>query len=114
MKPSQCLRGQTACHRLWGPRSANVHSEWGFPQKCKDAAFCERNRGKAGDVYALSADSVALEGSTLRGVVINEETDPHVELSLQVTMYEGFVRLQLDEPGTGRYQVPDVLTETFQ
>jgi len=86
-------------------------------KNCADANFCTRNRGRAGDVYALRPGSAELRGgSTLAAAVVNEDAEGAPELALSVTLYHGFLRLQLDEAGSGsgRYRVPDVLDAGFE
>lgn len=63
-------------------------------------------------MYALQPDSVALHGSVLTATVVNEEVEPNVPLKLTVTMYNGFMRLHLNEVAeTERYEVPNVLMD---
>jgi hypothetical protein len=83
-------------------------------QKCADASFCSRNRGRAGDVYSIKPGSAVLSGAKLAATVVNEEVEPAVELTLTLSLYDGFLRLQVDEAQpVGRYMVADVLAEGF-
>jgi len=84
-------------------------------KKCDDANFCKRNRGRAGDVYALQPETAKLQGSVLSATVLNEETEPPVQFKLQVTFYNSFLRVHLNEmPDKGRYQVSGVLSEDME
>ena len=62
---------------------------------CSMAAFCQRLRGTQGDVYALDPSSVSLTGSGLTAKLAN--TKSSAQFNLQLTSYEGTVRLHIDE-----------------
>ena len=73
-------------------------------QKCADSAFCRRLRGKAGDVYALQAGTLQVEGAKLTARVVNEANQAEFDLTL--TSYGNSVRLFIDEAApNNRYQV---------
>jgi hypothetical protein len=76
------------------------------PQKCKDAGFCDRNRGRAGGAdYSVDPGSVAVSGSELRAALASKAA-PGAPLELLLRAYQGgIVRVTVDEPGAGRYQV---------
>ncbi|GBF95413.1 glucan 1,3-alpha-glucosidase-like [Raphidocelis subcapitata] len=79
-------------------------------KKCKTASFCDRNRGQArGGTYRVDPASLALSGPELRAALLNSAA-PGVALNLTLRAYGGgVVRLIVDEPGAGRYHVPDIL-----
>ena len=62
---------------------------------CSMAAFCQRLRGTQGDVYAVDSSSVSLTGSGLTAKLAN--TRSNAQFKLQLTNYEGTVRLHIDE-----------------
>lgn len=62
---------------------------------CSMAAFCQRLRGTQGDVYAVDPSSVSLTGSGLTAKLAN--TKSNAQFKLQLTNYEGTVRLHIDE-----------------
>lgn len=73
-------------------------------QKCADSAFCKRLRGQKSDVYAIKTESLAVKGSKLRALVVNEAN--HAEFHLEMTAYDGIVRLHIDEDASKkRFQV---------
>jgi hypothetical protein len=86
-----------------------------YLQKCKDASFCDRNRGKAGRKFTVDPASVAASGAALSAALISDAPPapgggggaaagpPRFNLTL--LSYGGTVRLLVDEPGAGRYQV---------
>ncbi|KIY98585.1 hypothetical protein MNEG_9375 [Monoraphidium neglectum] len=83
-------------------------------KKCKDASFCDRNRGKAGRKFTVDPASVAASGAALSAALISDAPPapgggggaaagpPRFNLTL--LSYGGTVRLLVDEPGAGRYQ----------
>ena len=80
-------------------------------QKCNDAAFCKRLRGQKGDVYAVQTDSVVVQDSRLTASVKNENADG-AEFQLNLTAYDGIVRLTIDEDASkGRFKVLHILEE---
>ena len=73
-------------------------------QRCADSAFCQRLRGKAGDVYAVQPATLHVEGASLTARVLNEANK--AEFDLRLTSYGSSVRLLIDEaPPNNRYQV---------
>ena len=62
---------------------------------CSMAAFCQRLRGTQGDVYAVDPSSVSLTGSGLAAKLAN--TKSTAQFKLQLTNYEGTVRMHIDE-----------------
>lgn len=73
-------------------------------QKCADSAFCQRLRGKAGNVHALQLYTLQVEGAKLKARVLNEATKAEFDLTL--TSYGDSVRLIIDEIApNNRYQV---------
>lgn len=81
-------------------------------QKCKDAGFCERNRGKpTGGAYSIVPGSASAAGATLTASLANSGAPAGAPpLNLTLRAYAGgVVRLVIDEPGADRYQVPDIL-----
>ena len=62
---------------------------------CSMAAFCQRLRGTQGDVYAVDPSSVSLTGSGLTAKLANRKSS--AQFKLQLTSYEGTVRLHIDE-----------------
>eukprot|EP01025_Chloroclados_australasicus_P058075 TRINITY_DN7270_c0_g1_i1.p1 TRINITY_DN7270_c0_g1~~TRINITY_DN7270_c0_g1_i1.p1 ORF type:complete len:901 (-),score=109.22 TRINITY_DN7270_c0_g1_i1:483-3185(-) len=82
-------------------------------KKCKDAGFCERKRGHAGDMYTLMKDTLSVQGGTLQIKLENEDHEDNPTFDLTLTLIDGgLVRLQVDEVGNkGRFRVPEVLVE---
>jgi hypothetical protein len=80
-------------------------------QKCKDAAFCQRNRGVKGTKYKLEPGSISLEDGIIKGIILKDDT----KLNLTVLAYDGTIRILADElPSVDRYQVPDILQPTLK
>ncbi len=74
-----------------------------FSQKCSDVAFCKRLRGQKGEVYAVQADTLAVEDSKLTARVVNEANA--AEFVLTLTAYKDVIRLHIDEDASkGRFQ----------
>eukprot|EP01023_Acetabularia_acetabulum_P015407 TRINITY_DN17463_c0_g2_i1.p1 TRINITY_DN17463_c0_g2~~TRINITY_DN17463_c0_g2_i1.p1 ORF type:complete len:326 (-),score=54.15 TRINITY_DN17463_c0_g2_i1:136-1113(-) len=80
-------------------------------KKCKDAGFCERKRGHAGDVYTLLKDTLSVQGGILKIRLENEDHDDKPQFDLQLTIIDNaLVRLEIDEANNkGRFRVPEVL-----
>lgn len=73
-------------------------------QKCADSAFCQRLRGKVGDVYALQPGTLRVEGAKLTARALNVANK--TEFDLVLTSYGNSVRLFIDEAApNNRYQV---------
>ena len=81
-------------------------------QKCKDASFCQRNRGVKGTKYKLEPGSITLEAGTIKGIVLK---DDGAKLNLTILAYESTIRVLVDElPSVDRYQVPDILQPSLK
>jgi len=96
--------------RLRPQTSSHARSYTTTQQTCSQASFCDRNRGKAsGATYAVTPGSVAVSGATLTAALANTAA-PGAAFNLTLRAYAGgVVRVLVDEPGAGRYQVPDIL-----
>ena len=84
-------------------------------QKCNDAAFCSRLRGKKNlEGYAVQAESVVVGEYDVTATVTNK-ADPNGTLVMRLVSYDGpALRLHMTEKEDGkfgkkRYEVPDVL-----
>lgn len=77
-------------------------------QKCADSGFCERLRGKQGDVYSVDAKSVGINGAVVTAKVQHDASGTAYDL--QLTNYNGILRMHIDEAASKhRFQVPWVL-----
>ena len=77
-------------------------------QKCADSGFCERLRGKQGDVYSVDAKSVAINGAVVTAKVQHDASGAAYDL--QLTNHNGILRMHIDEAASKhRFQVPWVL-----
>jgi alpha 1,3-glucosidase len=78
-------------------------------QKCNDAGFCRRNRGKGDRKFSVDPASLTVSGSTISAVLQNADA-PGRQLALSLTAYkDGFIKLLVDEaPGVGRYRISDI------
>lgn len=84
-------------------------------QKCKDAGFCNRNRGKAGTKFSIDAASIKVEGAVCSASLLNQDA-PSKKFALSLIAYDdGFVRMRVDEdPNVGRYQITDVTSPAVE
>ena len=64
-------------------------------QKCDDANFCKRNRGKTGTRYSVQPESVTVVDGALSATLLN--ADSTAKFNLTLLAYDGFVRLLVDE-----------------
>jgi len=85
---------------------------WGWKEKefkkCNDLGFCRRHRNKAGTQWSVLPDSLQLDGSLASAVLVNQEA-PGKQFTLILTAHQdGFIRVRVDEPGQGRYQITDI------
>ncbi|KAK9816687.1 hypothetical protein WJX72_003707 [[Myrmecia] bisecta] len=77
-------------------------------KKCSDSAFCQRLRGKTGDVYSVLPDSLVITGSTATAKLRNQQEQ--AEFDLQLTAHDGVLRVHINEdPSKKRFEVPGVL-----
>lgn len=74
-------------------------------QKCDTADFCKRHRGVGNTKYAVQPSSVQVKGAALTAT-LTDAAAPQASFALTLTSYAGgVVRMHVDEPGAGRYQV---------
>jgi hypothetical protein len=66
-------------------------------QKCKDAGFCRRHRGKQGPRFDVLADTLTVSGHQLGATLRNSLAGKDLVLSLKSYSSGGVVRLTIDE-----------------
>ncbi|CAD7696507.1 unnamed protein product [Ostreobium quekettii] len=79
-------------------------------KKCRDAAFCKRNRGpQDGRDYTVLADSVVAGKRAVTALIRNKADG--ATFKLELSRLEGGLRVQVTEPDSpvDRFRVPDVL-----
>ena len=91
---------------------ATAFKEQDFQTKCADVAFCNRMRNVQQPGYSVQAGSVRFAKDSISATLRN--TAAGKDFSLQLSAYQGILRVRLLEPGNPRYEVPDVLMPGLQ
>lgn len=87
---------------------ANAFNQAEF-KSCADVAFCGRLRGAVHEGgYTVQPASVIADQSGVRAKLLDSATGG--ALQLDISAYEGSLRIQVDEPGAQRFHVADVLS----
>jgi alpha 1,3-glucosidase len=91
-------------------RGAEAFKEQDF-KKCRDASFCARLRGvSGGGRYSVPRGSISVSGAVMSARLVSKDAPAgHKGFNLTLVSLGGTVRLLIDELGTKRYHVPDVL-----
>jgi alpha 1,3-glucosidase len=80
-------------------------------KKCSDSSFCVRLRGVQQPTYAIQPESIQVSPDKLEATLVSTDKK---QFSLNLSAYEGALRLHVTEPGNERYEVQDVLTNSLK
>jgi mannosyl-oligosaccharide alpha-1,3-glucosidase len=105
----RCVQGLLSLLLLASAQPALAFKAADF-KKCSDSSFCVRLRGVQQPTYSVQPDSIQVSHDQLHATLVNTDKK---KFALNLSAYEGVLRLHVSEPENARYEVQDVLMESL-